>query len=56
MVDRYHLANMAIAAIVADSSFIDPHPDEPTPSAAGVMPHALALVDSLVEAFGIDKE
>lgn len=55
MVDRYYLAKVAITAIVADKSFVDPNPEDPTPSSANVLPHALALVDSLVEAFGMVK-
>lgn len=56
MVDRYYLAKAAITAIVADESFVDPNPGDPTPSSANVLPHALALVDSQMEAFGMAKE
>lgn len=55
MVDRYYLAKVAITAIVADESFVDPNPDDPTPSSANALPHALALVDSLMESFGMTK-
>lgn len=56
MVDRYYLAKAAITAIVADESFVDPNPDGATPSPQEAMIHALALVDSLMTAFGIAKE
>lgn len=56
MVDRYYLAKIAIAAIVEDDSFVDPNPDALTPSSSSVIPHALALVDSLIEVFEIEKE
>lgn len=31
MVDRYHLARVAVAAILQDESFVDPNPDSPAP-------------------------
>ncbi|QHJ82143.1 MAG: hypothetical protein [Caudoviricetes sp.] len=55
MANRYHLAKVAIASILTDRSFVDPRPDADPPSTASVLPHALALADSLIEAFGVDK-
>ena len=55
MANRYHLAKVAIAAILTDRSFVDPTPDGAPPSTASVLPHALALADSLIEAFGLEK-
>ncbi len=56
MANRYHLAKVAIAAILSDRSFVDPNPDAEPPSTSSVLPHALALADSLIEAFGIEKD
>lgn len=56
MVDRYYLAKLAITAIVTDESFVDQNPDGATPSPQGSMINALALVDSLMTAFGITNE
>lgn len=56
MVDRYHLAKLAITAIVADESFIDPSPDDPTPDSKPAFDVALKLVDELMKAFGLPNK
>lgn len=56
MVDRYHLAKVAVAAILNDKSFVDPNPDSTAPDSKRASALALSLADELIRAFGLSDK
>ncbi len=56
MVDRYHLASVAVGAILADESFVDPNPDSPVPDSKRTSELALLLADEIIKQFGLSNK
>ncbi len=56
MVDRYHLARVAVAAIITDESFVDPNPDSTVPDSKRASELALLLADEIIEQFGLSNK
>lgn len=56
MVDRYHLARVAVAAILQDESFVDPNPDSPAPDSKRTSELALLLADEIIKQFGLSDK